>query len=381
MGMQMVESPPMENRAIPRFYLPELDGLRFFAFLLVFLNHTPFMRASSLSKTLHDYGWVGVDLFLCLSSFLLTKLLINEFEREKFINIKFFYARRILRIWPLYYAFILFSAIYSQANGISGFSWLRFLGLATFSDNLMAVILGEYNHLFAAVHLWTISYEEQFYFIIPFAAAYLINKSDKTKLAWLVSAAILGNIARALFIFFSVKHPAIYVFPPTHFESILAGMAIAFIPPLKKTSAFADWCFFITGMTGLILTTRLPGVETIGWNLMLTYPLLGISFGLIVLAVSNGKINIIKGFFSQNTFVYLGKISYGLYVFHLAALALTDLLYKTFTPSYSVTGYTITMMTAGLIITILFSVASYQIIEKPFLKLKTKFTLISSRPI
>ncbi len=88
-----------------RFYLPEVDGLRFFAFLLVFIHH---FRVSEnvFFKYLHEFGWVGVDLFFLLSAFLLTYLLRREYSEKNNINIRFFFIRRVLRIWPLYFIYI-----------------------------------------------------------------------------------------------------------------------------------------------------------------------------------------------------------------------------------------------------------------------------------
>ena len=70
----------MQNEKQKRFYYPELDGLRFFAFLLVFIHHSPYYVYSPVWEKLHEYGWIGVDLFLCLSAFLITKLLKAEFN-------------------------------------------------------------------------------------------------------------------------------------------------------------------------------------------------------------------------------------------------------------------------------------------------------------
>src|SRR5689334_13759146 len=96
----------MSTEKFYKFYIPELDGLRFIAFLLVFLNHAPFIINNSLSRSIHEYGWMGVDLFLCLSAYLITRLLAMEYQISGKIHAQFFYLRRILKIWPLYFLFI-----------------------------------------------------------------------------------------------------------------------------------------------------------------------------------------------------------------------------------------------------------------------------------
>ena len=99
-----------------KFYHPELDRLRFVAFFAVFVHHffpqshSNYAAIGSLgAKVLAncvEAGGLGVDLFFCLSSFLITTLLLREFEERGRIDVRAFWIRRILRIWPLYYCFI-----------------------------------------------------------------------------------------------------------------------------------------------------------------------------------------------------------------------------------------------------------------------------------
>lgn len=79
-------------------YFPELDSLRFLAFLAVFIHHAPFAGFIEGWETLHRYGWIGVDVFLCLSAFLFAKLLFAEHTQKGGINVRYFYLRRLLRI-------------------------------------------------------------------------------------------------------------------------------------------------------------------------------------------------------------------------------------------------------------------------------------------
>ena len=87
-----------------RFYVPELDSLRFFAFLAVFICHLSHELGGSLVIT--NTGTFGVDLFFTLSAYLITELLMREKERFGRVDVKSFYVRRILRIWPLYLGFL-----------------------------------------------------------------------------------------------------------------------------------------------------------------------------------------------------------------------------------------------------------------------------------
>src|SRR5262245_16629502 len=76
----------MRSENNSRFYYPELDGLRFIAFLLVFIHNAPSVSSSKTWTLLHDYGWIGVDLFFCLSGFLITRLLVTEYQHNGTIH-------------------------------------------------------------------------------------------------------------------------------------------------------------------------------------------------------------------------------------------------------------------------------------------------------
>src|SRR5947207_1159181 len=96
----------------PRFYRPELDGLRFFAFLAVYINHTLLLdpaRGELWKRALGSIGTAGafgVDLFFALSAYLITELLLREQKARGRIDVPAFYLRRMLRIWPLYFVFL-----------------------------------------------------------------------------------------------------------------------------------------------------------------------------------------------------------------------------------------------------------------------------------
>ena len=104
--------PETVNTENGRFYLPELDGLRFFAFLAVFLSHVAvFSNGANEAKPaiiqiFNLVGRFGVDLFFALSAYLLTVLMIREKDRFGSLNVRAFYMRRLLRIWPLYFTWI-----------------------------------------------------------------------------------------------------------------------------------------------------------------------------------------------------------------------------------------------------------------------------------
>ncbi len=173
------------------YYRPELDALRFFAFLCVFSFHR--MDYVPTDPVLHPWlfrigniGPFGVPVFFLLSAFLITELLLRERERTGKIHIKAFYVRRILRIWPLYFvAFFGLALLNHFVPGVGTgdpFAWLAF---TFFAGNWYIL---HHGWIAGAVDpLWSISVEEQFYIVIPVLAAFAGRRAVA-----IVSCVLLG---------------------------------------------------------------------------------------------------------------------------------------------------------------------------------------------
>lgn len=363
-------------------YYPELDSLRFFAFLLVLIHHSPYMQSIALWQTISKYGWMGVDLFLCLSAFLFARLLYVEYQEKGDINVGYFYLRRALRIWPLYFFFFfLMLTISIQQDGWTAYMLKRSLGMVTFTDNLFTVFFNYNLVIWFTDHLWTISYEEQFYLIIPWVLRKLYRIKKSTTIIILVGAMLIGMLIRSFFIYMQVEHPAIWVLPITHFESIFGGLVIGlglFDNLLKKIPSWVQLAF---GIFALYLVTLMPNIDIIQWKLMLTYPLIGIGMTLILSAVMQGKLWVLSPLFKTKILGYFGKISYGLYVYHVASIWLAYRITDVFVSSERLLVHPLSVLLLGLLITLFFSMLSYQFFEKPFLRLKERFTFIQSRPV
>jgi peptidoglycan/LPS O-acetylase OafA/YrhL len=371
-----VSSLPDNNNE--RIYFPELDGLRFFAFLLVFIHHQDLFLSIPLFSALKAYGWVGVDLFFALSAFLFTKLLIAEYGRTRSINFKKFYLRRVFRIWPLYFIFIGISILiflFIRHNTISNYIIIRIVGLFAFSDNIMTAIYG-YHSIPYSVHLWTIAYEEQFYIFIPIIILFLVRSSSRTKKLSFILVFVFFSLIRLVFITEKIHHPVIWVLPITHFESIIFGMVIGFGGFDFLLKRIKPLLLGLFGVLFFVLLCFLPNVGNISYWLVLTYSFVGISTTLVLFAVSNS--NLLKKVLSGKLFVFLGKRSYGLYVYHLLGNGVAAYLVQKlqFIPSGSLASFLY-----SLALTIILSIISYKIIETPFLKLKRRFEVVISRPI
>jgi peptidoglycan/LPS O-acetylase OafA/YrhL len=355
-----------------RFYFPELDGLRFLAFLLVFIHHNRLF--TQFLSPLRTNGWIGVDLFFVLSAYLFTRILIAEYNKTGTINYRKFLIRRIFRIWPVYYLLVALCFVwYLKINGFNQLGLIRLVGLSTFTDNILAAFYGDYNRIFCISHLWTIGYEEQFYIFVPLIIYYLIR--SKYKWHWIIGAAVLQNLVRLIFIAQHVPHPAIYVLPITHFESIILGIVIGFggfDKLLGKVNAA------IIGLAGIALFICLQWTTEVtasGYGLILTYTFAGISTSFVLFAVLHTEW--LKKFLSNQVLVFLGKRSYGLYLFHCIANSLAETaIRKAWIPASNFSYFIY-----SLVMTIIFAILSYKLIETPFLKLKKKYEVVESRPI
>jgi peptidoglycan/LPS O-acetylase OafA/YrhL len=366
------------GKATEGIYFPELDGLRFFAFILVFIHHHSLFSFIPYLSILHTHGWIGVDLFFVLSAFLFTKLLVTEYERTQRISFKKFYLRRVFRIWPIYFLFVGFSMVcylFQNERAVASVIGGRLIGLLSFSDNIFSAFDG-YNPMPYVAHLWTIGYEEQFYVFIPIVIFLLVRASVKGRLISLVSVFILFNVVRFALIANEVPHPAIWVLPITHFESILMGIVIGFggMDSLLKRTTPSVLGFI--GIAFFAVLCRLPNVDTNSHRLILSYSFIGMSTSLVMFSVFNS--GFLKSLFSAKMFVFLGKRSYGLYVYHLFGIAAAEHVIE---HTLRIPSPHLASFLFALSFTILISIISYRVIEAPFLKLKKRFEVVLSRPI
>lgn len=363
--------------AVSNFYFPELDGLRFFAFLLVFVHHHPYFNTIPELKFLHDYGWIGVDLFFVLSAFLLTRLLLLEYKSFQTISFRKFYLRRICRIWPLYFFIIgltVFLYLFEHGSLPGEYQW-RVVGLLGFTDNFFTALQG-YNPIPNTAHLWTITYEEQFYLFIPLLMLILLKQSVRIRTVFFVMIFLTFTMVRLWMINESFAHPAIWVLPFSHFESMAFGIVLGFGGFEFITRKLSPFVYFFLSIAAFSLLCSLPNLDKIGTDLMYSYLLIGFSTAFLFLAVYHSRI--IKKVLSVGILVFLGKRSYGLYVYHILANEFAGqiiLRQETFPKTLASTFY------LSLVLTIIFAIISYMMIERPFLKLKHKFELIATRPV
>ncbi len=380
-----------------RFYFPQLDGLRFVAFLLVFLHHflpsahlaAPYGDAASwVSRWLSEFGWSGVDLFFVLSGYLITALLLRERELKGRIHIGHFYRRRILRIWPLYYFaclcfFLIFPALNLEQVGPTWGSrfqewvtvWIP--SFLAFAGNL-AVSIGGWTGWSVIDPLWSISMEEQFYLVWPA----LVVLTPSKRLGWaLLALIVVPTWLRYAFLSLGphATHPTIFTHPFCRFDSFAWGALLAVglnHPTLAGLHRRFGWTLWLGG--ALIFLPKALGVrvETLSLAQVWLYPVIAVGY-LSLLAALLRPTSWVARVFALPPLVWLGRLSYGLYVWHGVGLATTlfyvDAMPRTWPAWFQVLG-------VALGITLALATFSYFAIERPFLRLKERFALVPSRP-
>lgn len=364
------------------FYIPELDSLRFFAFLLVLVHHARHAETVEFWFVLAKYGWMGVDLFLCLSAFLFTRLLYVEYKETATIDIKNFYIRRAFRIWPLYILFFALALTLTiQKDGWNESIPVRALGMLTFTDNFLAARWGYNNAILYSPHLWTISYEEQIYLIIPWVLLFFYRRNITTTTWLLLGIGLIGTFIRAVMIYRGINHPDIWVLPFSHFDSVLGGIIIGLGIFDKYLKKIPNLLWLALGILALWQVTQLPNITRIQWELMFTYPLVGIGTSLIMYSLTQGNLWAISPVLRNKPLTYLGKISYGLYVYHKLGIFIAYRITNQFMEPAQALAYPATGLLLSFLITIIISIISYEAFEKIFLRMKDRFAIIGSRPV
>ena len=370
-------------------YFKNLDGLRFFAFLAVFLYHslyTPFqhIHESFVFGNLYMLtrsGHLGVNFFFVLSGFLITYLLMDEKRKTQQISVGKFYLRRVLRIWPLYYlilaiCFLLFpivrNAFGDHPEPEKGNPFLYIAFLSNF-DNI-------YNgtQLPALWSMWSISVEEQFYLFWP-----LVIKLSPQKWRWIPMCAII--VASLVIRSFHLDH---YNFLQFHTLSVISDMAVG---GLMAWAAFTSHPVFSRLLK--LKKLHIAIVYIVGFALVLTRdywihtPAL-LLFERFVLSLFFAFIIFEQTFLETSFFkvgnswalTQLGRISYGLYCYHYLVLLMMFELTRKLEWDTTVASTLFFNNLLALAITVGISYLSYRFFESWFLNLKDKFDY-SRKPV
>lgn len=363
-------------------YVKPLDGVRGLAILLVLCYHAYY----------NEYGWIGVELFFVLSGYLITRGLVQDAALPLKDFLKRFYMRRVLRILPVYYLYVIVLTI--ALTCLPALAVLRppthkfWLYIYTYTTN--------YGCLFGSFtlcnHLWSLAIEEQFYLVWPFVM-YCIPRRHlpRVLLALLVICPLFRFIipmVMGLLHMPAEKHAFfLYLLTFTHVDGFAVGALIAVVgaQTIQRPARWLALSFVVLLLVGLVsywcANNTLDGYfTTFGYSdnlkanyLYVTgYSLLFLTAGFLIVTVQHN--GVLARIFSWHPLVFLGKISYGIYIYHIALRTYMKMAHPGLLQTYF-----------GLAIFIVFSTliawVSYSYFETPFLALKSRFYAHSAQKL
>lgn len=333
-------------------YYPQLDGLRGIAILIVLFFHAKFPFFSG--------GYIGVDIFFVLSGFLITSLLIQEFIKNGTIDFKKFYIRRFKRLFPALFFFILIYSILSYfiLNKSLNLIFLESTIALTYTSNLFQAF--QIHDLTLINHTWSLSIEEQFYLLWPILLFILL------KFRFKINNIFVSIILISIFVFLWRNYLIIVESPPfirlytgfdTRLDSLMLGCAMSiFINYFKKDilNNIILNCILITCISYFIYI-----ISQMSWldirMFTLHFYLVSISSSLFIYCILISKNKIVSTIIKNKYLVEIGKISYGLYLWHYPIFRI---LRQEHSPIF--------VLLVGGIISVLIALISYHFVEKKF---------------
>lgn len=368
MSLHPPEKPNSSQQAI---YKPQLDGLRGIAFGAVFCSHAvpPSVEVWTRATGTEIGPWIaalirsgrfGVDLFFVLSSYLITDLLLRERLKYGTVDVKAFWMRRALRIWPLYYVFIVFAFVLGpyvmpHEQLPSGYK----LALVSFTGNWAIAFYGWQPSI--TMHLWSISIEEQFYVAWPLLVRW-VRPSNIAKLS--VALLFLSYATR----FYMIESqgdglgPHLWCNSVARLDPIAMGALAALLLNQRSFTLPAGLSAVgaIAACITIVAVSRYEQVFNSPACGASAYLLVSVSCLVLLLCALSGRSNWLL---TSRPAAYLGRVSYGAYVFHFFFCRLLD--------QRTSLGVIKPLLTLALTLTA--AAISYQWLELPFLKLKSRF--------
>jgi peptidoglycan/LPS O-acetylase OafA/YrhL len=372
-----------------RVYLPQLDGLRFCAFLLVFVHHSPVFPGSRAAAAVKEFGFVGVDLFFVLSAYLLIALLQREYTVTGATDFGKYFIRRALRIWPLFYVYIGACFVYFLAVDGKDMAVItgRTIGHVFLVDNFFTAFDGHYNPLNFTPHLWTIAFEEQIYLFIPllFTALVALRRSPRLFACVAVGIAVMQPLLRWGLTRFHSNELTVWTVPFLHFDTIFAGLLLGAGVGSRLKDRIPGDVLVIIGLLILGVVFFQPADSDLfraPGRAVYLFTFLAFAFFLIVLGNLDGR-SWTARLLGLQPFVFLGRISYGLYVWHWVGNefgpGLARLWFPALVSSQNPIVAWASLVGTALSLTVALSVSSYFVLERPFLRIKTRFTVVPNR--
>jgi peptidoglycan/LPS O-acetylase OafA/YrhL len=359
-------------------YVGSLDGFRAVAVAMVMGWHSMGPVSGAVAHTFE--GWLGVSAFFVLSGFLITSLLLQERADQGGFDLKKFYVRRCLRIWPAYYTLILAVVLLRPAENPPSAARFPLVFLTNY-----AIIFrwGDIGHDLR--HLWSVAVEEQFYLLWPLA----LRLSGKRALPFTAITLCVAGIWRTTLLRSGGGEFWLMRGLDTRLDELLLGClaAIVWASPHWRARLGAwlggGWTpLVLVGALGVVSSSHyrsiLAGKQLDIWAWVVRPPLFAGLIALLILAlVANPTSPLARGL-ARPLPVWLGRLSYSLYLWHLLAFAAWDGTVCRWLPSW-LAGYALLGECGRLAMSLLLATACYYFVERPFLNWKKSWQSLAAQ--
>jgi peptidoglycan/LPS O-acetylase OafA/YrhL len=388
-------------------YFVQLDSLRFLAAFMIVFYHAfeswvgwygiPWRLATPDGKNWNLFGDLfqrfnhnlafGVDIFFLISGFLITYLLLKEKSEKGKINIPNFFLRRIFRIWPLYFFIVAiapFLVHWLGSHELDYHAWLAknqpdYKSTILFYNNFHSIgvdKLGQNPWTFPFSHFWSVNIEEHFYLVWPF----LVSLFSIRRLPIALVGIILASIAYRAYAFYFIQDHSwfpIYMHTLARIDVLAIGGLVAwfhFKKPFTLNIAFRVRVLIFCFLIFMLTVTDLSLFDSFYTACFKKYVCLALAGILMMCFVFNPRKGFVFG--PKHVFSYLGRCSYGIYMWGNIIL---PLVIPKFLQHFSWGGHTFQYWSVVIGTSLLVPVITYELIEKPFLKLKSRFAIIKTR--
>lgn len=335
---------PIRSKSLT--YMPALDGARAIAVLMVFVIHA--LPESGFP------GGLGVDIFFVISGFLITRILVKEHNRTGKLDLKTFYIKRLLRLYPAFLVMVIVTVFLWWLLDVSFVTNLIYAAVSvTYLANIAMTVAG--TGIYTYQHTWSLAMEEQFYLLWPVLLIGLLSwKWTRDHIILTLSVLTIASFAGWVLVGAEMPFN-----PLVKAGGLLFGCILAFL------SDHAVWRRTSVGMIGVLglavaIALEWSGIIDRTWSL----PLATVTAGLLIMHLAYGESPVTR-VLSLRPLVWIGTVSYGFYLWHYPILLI---LMASF-PTIPIVRFTI-----ALALTLVVTMLSMRFIELPALRLKDRIS-------
>jgi peptidoglycan/LPS O-acetylase OafA/YrhL len=350
-------TPPGFRGVVQRAHLPILDGLRAIAVGTVIFGHANYPVRGIPSD-------LGVSAFFVLSGFLITRLLVQEYDATGDLSVRRFYIRRMLRIFPAYYAFV---AVSLAIDAWHGHRWDTALIESTLTYTVNYYNAFHHHPTTSVAHAWSLAVEQQFYLLWPLVFVIMAARGRRALITG-VAAMGLVVVAWRSWLTLVAHADASYIYNAfdTRFDNLAIGCLLALSVDYDRVITAVErlgrrtWFPLVTLVLLLVSRRALP--EAYRYSLGFTVDAILVAVLIVQLLNLHGTTQ--WSWLDARVVRYLGRISYPMYLYHAWGASVGH--------RFPIKGKGIEFA-AGVLATIVLASGSYYVIERPFLRIKRRF--------